>query len=108
MALTYFDLYADAYRRGVMTEGQLVTAVKIGRITLPQAIEIRDTGGKCGALWTPPAPEPTPTTPTPEAPAPTPETPPQGGTDGTSGTSTAPEETTPAETTSGEAGATSS
>lgn len=58
--LTYFDIYADAYRRGVMTEGQLVTAVRMGRITLPQAYEIRDTGGKCGALWNPPpaAPEP--------------------------------------------------
>lgn len=72
MALTYFDVYADAYRRKVMTEGQLVTAVRLSRITLPQAREIVATEGKCGALWVPPVEEPTPTPePTPE-PTPTP------------------------------------
>lgn len=75
-ALTYFDVYADAYRRKVMTEGQLVTAVRLGRITLPQAREIVATDGQCGALWVPPV-EPTPTpTPTPE---PTPTPPPAEG-----------------------------
>lgn len=92
-ALTYFDLYADAFRRGVMTEGQLVSAVRLGRITLPQAYEIRDTGGRCGALWTPPAPEPTPT------PDPTPSEPQAGAQPPAEGTASAAGEGTSAEPT---------
>jgi len=68
VALTYFDVYADAYRRKVMTEGQLVTAVRLARVTLPQAREIVATSGQCGALWVPPAPaDPDPTPAAPES-----------------------------------------
>ena len=38
-----------------------MTAVRLARVTLPQAREIVASGGECGALWVPPPPtEPDP------------------------------------------------